>query len=265
MKPDSTSFGALQAASRSKAAAQLAAAQEQSEDDSFVYVSIAELLAFIRRGLLPALFLALIAGTGAYLFSSGKEPQYTAVALLLSIRPVPIAALPDMLPPAALDPAIYSAAVHEGPILDRLLNQVPAAVGLTREQLQQRIRVLSDASLQSTIVRIEVTDSDALAAAQLADRTAAELINWDQDRAKQQITELPLYSSFVPGAQLSLLNAARVPELPVSANSKVAAALAAVMAVILAYLLLLAADSRRQRPPAASPGSNGTRPENLNT
>ncbi len=212
-----------------------------------MYVSVAELLAFIRRGLLPALLLALLAGVGAYLLTSSKEPQFTAVTLLLSIRPASVAALPGLLPPPALDPAIYSAAVHEGPILQRLLDDYPAAAGVTQDQLQRKIRVLSDASLQSSIVRVEVTDTDALAAAQLANRTATELIRWDLDRSAQQISGLPLHASFVSGGQLSLLSGARVPDVPVNANSKVAAALAAVIAAIGTYLLLLAAASREQR------------------
>jgi hypothetical protein len=252
VKTGPASFGASWAAARAQAAAQDAAAAEaRPEADDFVYVSVPELLIFIRRGLLPALLLALLAGAGAYLFTSNKEPQYTAVALLLSIRPAPITALPGMLPPPALDPAIYSAAVHEGPILDRLLQVVPAAAGLTREQLQQRVRVLSDAALQSSIVRVEVTDSDALVAAQLANRTATELINWDLQRSAQQITELPLNTAFVPGGQLSMLHEARVPDAPVGANSKVAAALSATLAVVFTYLLLLAAGSREQQLPTS--------------
>jgi hypothetical protein len=221
--------------------------------DTFVYITVKELLGFLRRGFLTALILALAAGTGAWLLGSSRQAEFTAVALLLSIRPDSVSALPGVLPPPALDPAIYRAAVHDGPVLDELLQESgPPGRAWTRRELQERIRVLSDPTLQSTIVRVEVTDTDARVAAQLANRTAAGLISWDLARAARQISELAASAVLTPGAQLTLLREAGIPDAPANSGSAAAVALAVVLAIIVAYLLQLAVT---RRPAAAGPAT----------
>jgi hypothetical protein len=254
---------------------------------TFVYITVADLLAFVRRGFLLALVLSLAAGSGAWLLGSRRAPEYSATAFLLSVRPESAPAWPGVMPPPALDPAIYGAAVHEGPILDQLLaDPLVQATGWTRDELRGRIRVLSDASLQSTVVRVEVTAAEPGTAAGLADRVAHELISWDTGRSArlladwqeslsravattraalqgvgtadagleilearytQRLDELIVAASYVPVGQLMLLADARLPAEPSNANVPVAVVLAVILALLAAYLLQFIADLHRQQ------------------
>lgn len=245
------------------------------DDGTFVFIPFPALLLFLKRGLLPALALALLAGAATWLLTRGKAQEYVTEALLLSVRPEASTLHPGALPLPALDPAIYNLVLHRGPVLEKLLATPQAA--RTLQEPGSAIRVLSDSSLQSTVVRIEVKAADPAAAAGLANAAARELINWDLERAQQQINgwtasltqsleairsqldgtgdtaelsllqerydvkldELLAASSLLPVGQLSLLREAVVPELPQSAHAKARVALAGVFGVLAAYLLQL--------------------------
>lgn len=247
-------------------------------ESTFIVVSLSDALVFLRRGLLPAIFLAALLGSGTWFITGARAEKFTVQALLLYVRPEPGSVLLGTLPPPALDPAIYSLALHQGPGLEWLLQDPDVAAHWTRRQLGAAIRVLSEETVQSTVIRVETTGSDPVAITDLANKAAAALIRWDVHRSADQLDEwvsslsLTLeqleeellhseagslrqtilqdrfgtklierldVASRLPASQLSFLRQARVPDEPDSSHRASSSAIAGILAVIVVYLLQL--------------------------
>lgn len=253
---------------------------------TFATVSLREAAAFLLRGLPLAAVLSAVAVAGVWLSLSSRPVQYTAVASLLSTRQDrPPAALRGLVP-ASLDPALYAAAVANGPVLDSALARLPGFPP-ERTGLLSSLRVTSDNQVQSSVVRVSYTDADPMRAAALANLVAEELVAWDLGRTlrplgewvqrlevdigaldmqltmltpdhpardtllvsrEQLVADLSSLRAVVPMAQLSLLQPAAVPDQPDSRRMLSAAAIAVAVAALLAYALLLAGRAKPRSP-----------------
>lgn len=172
-------------------------------------VSLAEVLAFLFRGLLPALILGSLGAAAAYLISRNPTPQYRATAILLATRPNSgFANAASVIEPTQVDPDVYRAAIVQGGLLESALANV-----LDTEQGPQelsawrrRVRVRVDENLISGLVRVEVEDKSPERATAVANALADSLLAWDRDRVNRnvQATVASLRQSIVLlGAQLT--------------------------------------------------------------
>jgi polysaccharide biosynthesis transport protein len=165
------------------------------EDGDFVdsYIPLADIMRFIRRGLLAALISALIVGALAYLVSKQLPKQFDArVSLLIAQNNpdfrslgVPTASVP------VLDSSAYRKAALSSPVLKEAMTVLGVAM---TEQTTDRIEALRrditihvEPAQDSSLLDIIVNAPTAKAAATTTNAIAQSLINWEQRRASDSI------------------------------------------------------------------------------
>ncbi len=250
---------------------------------TFTTVSVGDALRFVWRGVPLAAGFGLLAAAVMFVLTMARPVEYTAAAYLLSTRHADAYFGFTTLTPASLDPALYRAAVANGPVLDAALARLdgPAPV---RQDVLRNLSVQSDNQIQSSIVTVAFTDSDASRAASVANLVADELVRWDLQRTARPLTDwssqleaeldrldselaaLPAESTeraglnmartemlatlagmdaILPLGQLNLVNRAEVPAQPDSQRLVSNVALAIVVAVLAAYAIRLTLSGRR--------------------
>lgn len=229
---------------------------------TFVTVPIADALSFVLRGLPLAVLLAALAIAGSWFTAKARPVTYTTSALLLSVRQDTPATDVRSITPATLDPVLYRAAVHDGPVLQAVLDRL-ADPGADPATVKANLRITSDNALRSSVVRVEYSDADPARAEAVANLVAEELVNWDRYRTLLPLqewrtrisnelagsvgpeatgrleAELAGLSGVVPLPQLSVLAWAELPTAADSAGFMTTAAILSVVAILVAYALLL--------------------------
>lgn len=134
--------------------------------------------------------LGVVAAGAAYLVSKSAEPVFRATAVLLATRPGAAYSYEvNVIEPSQLDPDIYRAAVMQGGLLERALENTvgdewnPADLPSWRE----RVRVRVDDSLVSGLLRIEVDDPDPQLAERVSNAVATTLLTWDRERVLRNV------------------------------------------------------------------------------
>ena len=153
-------------------------------------IDLRDVLAFLRRGALLALFVAAVAGGTAYLISSNTDPTYRASIALVASQPGSGFGTLDVIAPPPIDPAVYRSALLEGAVvadaLQRLDGERPSEREL--ELFLRTVRVSVENQQISSVIRIEVDHRDPVYAASVANTIAEELIAWDRERARRTLT-----------------------------------------------------------------------------
>lgn len=238
---------------------------------TFIQVPLRDLFAFIIRGLPLALLFAAIGMAAAWWTVQRRPDSFTAVAHLLSVRQEFAPTAVRGIVPGSLDPALYRAAVSNGPVLDAVRSNWTSFAELPSDrEILQNLQVVSDNQLRSSVIRVVYTTASPLEAAEVATAVARELVAWDFERTRrplrawteqlnselaaleaaadpeltvqrdQLVRELATLQATVPLSQLSLLSEAAVPEQRDGTGLVTGMGLAIVIAILLAYLLRLA-------------------------
>ena len=152
-------------------------------------LGLREVIAFVRRGALLAVFVAALAGTTAYLLSSASDPVYRATVTLVASQPGSSPAGLALITPPVVDPSVYRSAILEGGIVADAMARVtgirPSEQAL--ERFLRRVRVSVENQQISSLIRIEVEDSDPPRTAALANAIADGLVAWDRLRAQRSL------------------------------------------------------------------------------
>jgi len=153
-------------------------------------IDLRDVLAFLRRGALLALFAAAVAGATAFLVTSNADPTYRASIALVASQPGSGFGTLDVVAPPPVDPAVYRSALMEGNIVGdallRLNGQRPSEREL--ELFLRTMRVSVENQQISSVIRIEIDHRDPVYAADAANAISDELIAWDRERARRTLT-----------------------------------------------------------------------------
>jgi Mrp family chromosome partitioning ATPase len=153
-------------------------------------IDLRDVLTFLRRGALLALFVAAVAGATAYVTTSNADPTYRASIALVASQPGSGFGTLDVVAPPPVDPAVYRTALLEGNIvadaLFRLNGERPSEREL--DLFLDTIRVSVENQQISSVIRIEVDHRDPVYAADAANAISDELIAWDRERARRTLT-----------------------------------------------------------------------------
>jgi polysaccharide biosynthesis transport protein len=157
------------------------------------YIPLADIMRFLRRGLLSALLSALIVGALAYFVSKQLPEQYDARASLLIAQNnpdfrslgVPTASVP------VLDASAYRKAVLSSPVVKEAMtalgikeeDQTTDAIENFRDTITIHVEPAQDSSLLDIILQAP----SAKGALEGTNALAQALVNWEQRRASDSI------------------------------------------------------------------------------
>ena len=153
-------------------------------------IDLRDVLSFLRRGAVVALFVAVAAGATAYLTATNTAPTYRASIALVASQPGSGFGTLDVVAPPPVDPAVYRTAVMEGSIVGDALLRMDGQRPTERQLalFLRTMRVSVENHLISSVLRIEVDHRDPVYAADAANAISDELIAWDRERARRTLT-----------------------------------------------------------------------------
>ena len=154
-------------------------------------ISFADLFRFVRRGLLPALLIALALALSALLLSRRLEPTYQSTATILATQTNSAdtqfgVSLATATP---LNVSAYQAAAISYPVVAEAL----ADMGINAPTLEEieaykdQVSVRAEDDRSSSLLRIAVRDSNTEEAARRANALATALVAWDKQRATENL------------------------------------------------------------------------------
>lgn len=152
-------------------------------------VRFTDVVRAVRRGALPAMLVALIAGAAAFLYSTRQQPMYSAGVSLVAVQPRNTFGNLELATPPQVDPRVFQSALLDGPVLPDAIARVDGSVPSEQDlrAFKRRVRVTVENQLVSGLVKIEVRDASPQRAALYADTIANILVEWDRERARQAI------------------------------------------------------------------------------
>ena len=150
-----------------------------------IRVSVPDLFRFLVRGLPWAVAGMLLFGAAATWLAQRREPTFETRATVLATQPEDDGSFElGALAPTALDVNAYRAVATSDPLLTEVLT------GLGIEPTQREIRALRgritiqpEETRVSSLIHIDVQGHNADDIAELANRVAASLVEWDRRRA----------------------------------------------------------------------------------
>ncbi len=153
-------------------------------------IPLANIIGFIKRGLVPALIAAAIVGALAFFISLNLPRQYEASTTVLAAQNNAdlrsFGALSAPVP--TLDISAYRKAVLSSPVLAEALKVNPQDTK-TLEDFSKSINLLIEPAEDSSLMDIVVTDNSPEQAAAKANALAAALISWEKRRAVDGLTQ----------------------------------------------------------------------------
>lgn len=157
-------------------------------------ISLLDLLLLLRRGLVPAVLIAMAAGVGTYLVRGLSSPTYVAQATILTASQDPnqrdFGTTLVTAPP--LDVATYRAAIASRPVIAAALAALKDEAPTEQEMngLLGAVSVRSEGTAASSILRIQVRDLDPDRARDLANAVATAALTWDAQRATRTLESI---------------------------------------------------------------------------
>lgn len=158
-------------------------------------ISLSELFHLVRRGIVPALAVALVAAILAFFVARSMDPTFRAQATLAIAHAntsdmnrfgVSLASAPTM------SPDVYRAATLSTPLLSAALESV-GGLASTRgdiERLRSSTSVSVQSSNSSSLLSVSVEHESPDLAARLANGVSERLILWDEARATSHLQEI---------------------------------------------------------------------------
>jgi capsular polysaccharide biosynthesis protein len=152
---------------------------------------IRDVLRLMRRGLVLALVLGVLAGVAGFFVSRALPPLYEAEATLVvaALDPTQRDFGVTLVTAPALDVTTYIAAIRSRDVLVDALRSLDGA-SPSMEELEAVDRVLEVRAVDarvSSLVRISVRDRGASRASDLANAVAAAAVRWDAARATRAL------------------------------------------------------------------------------
>lgn len=150
-------------------------------------MNLKELAAFVWRGALFAILVAGVAGVTTYLTTRTQPEVFQASAALLASQPGSNYGSVDVVAPPAVDPSVYQSALLEGPVVPDALARVEGR-RLSEKEVQsflETMKVTVEKKDISSVIRIEVENTDPAYAARVVNAISEALIDWDRNRARQ--------------------------------------------------------------------------------
>jgi capsular exopolysaccharide synthesis family protein len=153
-------------------------------------IPLANVVSFIRRGLIPALIASAIIGLLTFFISLNLPRQYTASTTVLATQNNAdlrsFGALSAPVP--TLDISAYRQAVLSSPVLADAL-KVNVQDARTLERFSRNISLHIEPAEDSSLMSISVTDVSPEQAAAKANALATSLISWEKARALGGLTQ----------------------------------------------------------------------------
>lgn len=164
-------------------------------DQTEIAVSLRDLVTFLVRGLLPSLFLALVAGGATYTLRSREAPVFRAEATLIIVRSSSgfsqLGLSPVTAPP--LDLSAYRAAVVSDPVLVEALGTLGVASPSDDDirRFRGRIGTSVDTGVRdSSLLRVEALSVDPDGAIAASNAAGDALVAWDRRRASDSMARV---------------------------------------------------------------------------
>ena len=163
------------------------------QSEPTVVISLADLLRFVRQGLVWALLVGLAAGGLAYVVSGRLEPRYRAEAVVVAAQTSSDTS--DLGVTQISAPLLDVAAYREAAMSDTVLERALFSLGQTAtpadlEALRQALGVRNEETRTSGLLYLEVTDNSARRAAELTNALTGALVRWDAERARQNLDRI---------------------------------------------------------------------------
>lgn len=154
-------------------------------------INLSDLVSSVTRALVPMLIGGLFAGATAFIVSSRMPDVYEASVTLLASRAQNPLGSQELLAPPQVDPRVYNRAIFDGNVAERAYTSVTgSAPSYARlEEFKDQISVTIDNHEISSVIKVSVRDEDSETAAEYANAVAAELVDWDRNRARHMLTE----------------------------------------------------------------------------
>lgn len=150
---------------------------------------LARLITLLRRGAGPALLLGLLAAIIVFAARSFAPDTYSSTATLLLASPQQGLDNLGIVTPPAVDASAYRTLIRDGPLMERVLEQRGEATNTeTTEVLRRNLRVTIDSQQISSVIRVTLTDRNALRAADIVNLLASATVDWDRERGRQGLT-----------------------------------------------------------------------------
>jgi len=157
-------------------------------------LSLRDILAFIRRGVLYALLSAVVVGALVYFVTQRIPSTYRATATVLASQPT--AALQQfgasLVTAPTLDASAYRAAATSPPVLAAALvslgDKKPTPSDI--DALLGTIDIRTDTSQQSSLIHIAASSRQPKTAQATANALASALLVWDRERATRSLQDV---------------------------------------------------------------------------
>src|SRR5690625_6841012 len=157
---------------------------------TFTHVSLRAACVFVLLGQSLACLLGVCGILLVWSNIHQREASWTAVAHLLSTRPEFTPTVVPGVIPGTLDPALYRAAVSDGPVLAQLRTSWSGPGELPDEHtLLSNLRVLTDNQRRSSVVPVEYRSHAPALAAAVANGVAQALVDWDRERSLRPLQD----------------------------------------------------------------------------
>lgn len=154
-------------------------------------VSLADIFRSIGRAMGLIMICGFVAGVAAYVISIRLPEVYESSVTVLSSRAQASLGTPDLVAPPQVDPRVYNKAVFAGTVVASAVEAVTGAAITPQEAelFKKRISVSIENHDISSLITLKVKDSRPERSAAYADALAAQLVDWDRDRARHMLAE----------------------------------------------------------------------------
>lgn len=156
--------------------------------------SFSDVLRFLRRGLLLALLVSIVAGAAAYIVSTRLPPSYRAEAVMVAARSIDPGKSGGGYLASPLEVQVYRTVAESEPVM-ALAMQNAGFSDISQRSIEKfkdkmNISISSTGSWNelSSIIRLAYISPSREEAALVANELAAALIAWDKNRAREDLT-----------------------------------------------------------------------------
>lgn len=162
--------------------------QQPSSYSDYTEISLADLFALIKRGLIPAIIAAAVIGVAALVISRQMDPVYEAKAVLVSSSPESVQREfgTTLVSATPLDTNAYRQAITSTDNVRAALQRAGDNT-LTVREVQQAVSIRIEGSQSSALFHITVQNEQPAVAQALANALAERAVEWDQERATKSL------------------------------------------------------------------------------